>query len=145
MGIISEYVDVRANAFTCNYYRGLGYGVPTHRNKKGELCIDTSKYFKVKISDLPKNSHQNIKVICDLCGKELDVIYENYNKIMEKHNEYLCISCANKKYNNDENNKNWNAFLSDFDRMDRRVNPNYGLFIRTVLNRDNYQCQCCGC
>lgn len=74
----------------------------------------------------------------------MDVIYENYNRIMNKHLEYLCVSCANKKYNSGENNWNWNPNLSDEDRMDRRVNGDYGLFIKKVLDRDGYICRCCG-
>ena len=144
MGIINEYVNMRVNAFTYNYYNNLGYDIPKRINKKGESKIDTNEYFKVKVTDLPLNSHVAVQVSCDSCGKNIDVIYENYNKVMNKHSEYLCASCANKKFNSGENNYNWNHNLSDEDRMDRRINYNYGLFIRKVLDRDNYKCQCCG-
>lgn len=57
MGIINEYVNMRVNAFTCNYYNDLGYDIPKRMNKNGEYKIDTSGYFQVRVSDLPLNSH----------------------------------------------------------------------------------------
>lgn len=145
MGIISEYVDIKVNAYTCNYYSNRGYDIPKKINKNGKLVIDCSKTISICVSDLPINSHQIIQISCDCCGKQINVIYQNYNKILKKHGEYLCRKCANKKYNSGQNNCNWNPELSDEDRkLKRSVNEEYKELIKKVFHRDNYICQCCG-
>ena len=144
MGLISDYVDTKVNAFAYNYYKDLGYDIPKRKNKNGQDVLDTSKYIKIKVSDLKPNSHVNVLVECDSCGKKLDVIYENYNRIMKKHSQYLCVNCANNKYNTGSNHHNWKSELSDQNRIDRRINPEYCSFVERVMRRDKYTCQCCG-
>lgn len=35
MGLISDYVDIKVNAFVYNYYNDLGYDIPKRKNKNG--------------------------------------------------------------------------------------------------------------
>lgn len=64
-----------------------------------------------------------------------------------KYLGYRCNKCFHKKHGElmkGENHPNWNPNLTEEDRMDRRLIPEYKEFIKLVLKRDNYTCQCCG-
>lgn len=50
---------------------------------------------KVKVNDLPKDSHVKIKVSCDICGKVVTPTYQAYNSKIEKYGDYVCRHCEN--------------------------------------------------
>ena len=86
MGIISTEVEVIPAGKMIQYYKNKGYDP---KNKQ-PLIID--------VTDLSNNSHQIIKVKCDICGKEKDSIYQNYFKITNGlTTPYYCSECAPKK------------------------------------------------
>ena len=132
MGLISETVMLKWNGRIKQRYVDLGYKF----TKLNDL-------FEVKIKDLSKRSNVRIKVKCDYCGDIHETIYSNYNRY--NHNgKYYCNTCASKILNTGENHPNWNPNLTDEERELGRKYPEYYEFIRKVLARDNYACQCCG-
>lgn len=49
----------------------------------------------VKPEELPKGSHRRVKVICDKCGKELEMEYRQYiNKRKKFDGKYYCRCCG---------------------------------------------------
>lgn len=85
------------------------------------------------------NGSQNkTKFIHNKCG----TIFEREpNSFMQGHrcNNNSCCHASG------ENHYRWNPNLTDEDRYkDRKAKPEYREFIKNVLKRDNYRCQCCG-
>ena len=143
MGLITKEVEVGLSGRNIKHYRSLGYIIPTVLNKDNIHCTKFGEKIKVKVSDLTKGSKVFVEVICDCCGKKLKVKYEDY--INHNHNgKYYCHPCANNIFNSGENNNNWNADKTDEERENGRKYLEYTYFIKRVLARDKYTCQCCG-
>ena len=68
------------------YYKNLGYDV-------------SSKYSIINIIDLPKSSHVEVNVKCDVCQKIKKTKYYNYYKNTDGLKEDYCCSkkCSNNK------------------------------------------------
>ena len=76
------------------------------------------------------------------CKKEYEISYNAYNK--RNHNgKYYCNKCANSIFNSGENNHFCILLLIDEERELQRSYPKYIEFIKRVMVRDNYTCQCC--
>ena len=131
MGLISTEVEVKVNAPTIKYYKSCGY-----KCKIGEIII-------VKIEHLQLNSGIKVKVKCDCCEREYEMTYQKYNKHNHDSKIY-CHKCANKILNSGENHWNYDINKTDEEREKERDYPEYTEFIKKVLTRDNYTCQCCG-
>lgn len=103
--LLDEYVEVRVNSCTVEYYKSLGYEIPMKKATKNtfkvtgkEYVYDCSKTIRVKIGDLPKCSTIRVSVLCDMCNEEvMSVVYENYISVIEKSGTYVCKKCAYKK------------------------------------------------
>lgn len=54
-----------------------------------------------------------------------------------------CSKCRNIN-NSGENNFNWNSSLTNYERLNGRKHNKNVIWIKEVLKRDNYTCQCCG-
>jgi len=82
--IIDDIVKIKKNPTNTNYYNNLNYEV------------NSDKYFEVHVKDLPKNSHVNIRVKCDLCKTEKTISYCSYRRNIENNekNIYTCIKCS---------------------------------------------------
>ena len=76
--ILDKSIKVNIISNNINYYRELGYDI-----KHGD-CIE------IKIEHLPKKSTLKVNVKCDVCGFEKLLIYQKYNKNIEKYNIYSC-------------------------------------------------------
>lgn len=143
MGLLSTEADV----VLCNnikYYESLGYDVPKYYDEKHKkYSVKRGSRISVKISDLPLNSHAIVNVKCDKCEKEYEMEYRIYLKYSHDNNIY-CNSCACSIFNSGENNLMWNPNLTNEERLLKRNYPEYIEFVKRVLNRDNYICQCCG-
>ena len=87
--ILPQTVKVRTSKRTYKYYREKGYTF-----KKWEDIIE------VNVLDLPKKSHEMVKVICDICGKEREMQYYRVVGNNEENKPITCgsNSCRNKKY-----------------------------------------------
>ena len=66
-----------------SYYEGKGY-IFTKYNDRFEVAFD----------DLHPNSSIVVTNKCDHCGKEHDVIFDNYTDAMLKFGEVVCQSCS---------------------------------------------------
>ncbi len=88
--ILSETIETSFHPKTIKLYHSLGY--------IGNM------YEKVtlKVKDLPKNSRVRINVKCDICDSVNYIIYNNYNRQINRQNYYCCHPCSfdkNKKTN----------------------------------------------
>ena len=147
MSVITKEIEILVDGRMIKYYEDLGYDVPKHYNKyTSTFYVKKGTYITVKVDDLCKNSHVKIKVKCDCCGDEKEIMYTSYcNRRHNDDGKYYCIRCAAKMYISGENNHFWNPNLTDGDRQSyHKATTEYNKFIRAVLARDNYKCQCCG-
>lgn len=86
----------------------------------------------VKVEDLQHGSAVLVRVKCDDCGKEYITHYSAFYKC--NHNgQSFCLQCAKAKERNNQKT-----------HKDKRRTYEYRIFLRNVLKRDNYTCQCCG-
>lgn len=102
--ILSKEVEVKVHSNTVEYYKSLGYEIPlkkaskTYFDKTGkEFVYDTSKTIMVKIKDLPSDSHANVTVKCDVCGRKNNILYRQYTRSVEKYGYYTCKHCSHEK------------------------------------------------
>lgn len=92
MGLVSIEVEITLTN-NVKYYENLGYEIPKHKNVNGRITTPKGTKIKVKIEDLPKNSHVEVTCKCDGCGKELIIPYREYNRFNRNGNIY-CKSCS---------------------------------------------------
>ena len=171
MGLISEYVEIKLGGRNIKYYENLGYEIPRYMNKNKDMVVANGTIILVKISDLMPSSSCVVKIQCDNCGKITKSEYRYYLK--HNHNlKTYCNKCSLKLFNSGENHPNWgnkytptgenhwnwgnkytptgenhpnwNPNLTQTEREQSRNYPQYTEFIKKVMNRDNYTCQCCG-
>lgn len=84
--ILSEFIEVKPAGKMIKYYQNLGY------NAKHLVPL------LINVKDLSNNSHERIDVICDICGKKTNSIYQNYYKITNGLTlPYYCSECSPKK------------------------------------------------
>ena len=106
MLIENQLVEMKWSGYSKEYYENKGY----HYTKQGDV-------FYVKAEDLSPTCKKNVKVICDGCGKSLDIEYGSYHNKISKNEDgkYYCHSCAcyiaNQKKYKDNNIKYYPIFL----------------------------------
>lgn len=145
MGLITEEVDV-SPCGRIKYYEALGYTIPrVLQNCKGTkyYAVPRGTTIRVKVSDLPKGSHITVSCECDRCGKTLQMTYKDYQKKNHEGKTY-CHPCAIQEFLSGENNPYWNKNKSLEERIKGRGYPEYDEFVKRVLRRDSFTCQCCG-
>lgn len=143
MSLITETVEVGLNGQTVPYYRALGYDIPMHKDKNGKMVFIRNAKITVKVSDLCQNSSVYVYVKCDKCGKISKMLYKDYLTHNHEGKTY-CKKCAYELFMTGSNNPAWNKNKTDEERILGRNYPEYKDFIKKVLLRDNYTCQCCG-
>lgn len=81
-------VVVKINSRNINYYREKGYQISLN-------TFTESKEFLVKVTDIPKNSHQKVLVVCELCGSENIIALQKYYVNIERNGKgyYSCFGC----------------------------------------------------
>lgn len=104
MPIITKEVEIKVNPKNVDYYKLLGYEIPMRKASKStwykhkkEFVYDTGKTIIVKTKDLPSNSNIKVCVKCDVCGRENEILYQQYIKSVEKYDYYTCKYCNYKK------------------------------------------------
>ena len=98
----------------------------------------------VKVDDLSPTNHIKVDVECDCCHKRKKLSYISYAHSYHDDGKYYCIHCSYKMRYSGENNINWDFSKTQEEREKKRKYPEYTLFVKRVLARDNYTCQCCG-
>lgn len=143
MGLITKEVEIRLWGQMISYYESLGYKIPRKDNGWGKMIVPKGTTITINAFDLKPQSDILVDVECDCCGKHINVQYSRYVKY-NRDGKYYCHSCALAVFNSGENNPNWNPNKTDEEREDGRSYPEYIDFIKRVMARDNYICQCCG-
>ena len=67
--IVPQIVKVRTNSMTCKHYREKGYTF--------KKCGD---FIEVNVMDLYPETHEKVKIICDICGNESEIEYRHFVK-----------------------------------------------------------------
>lgn len=97
MGILEKEVLVTLNNNTINYYKALGYSIPTYINSRGDIKIKRNTTILVKIEDLPEGSHAQVTKMCDDCGEINPQTYRGVLKLRKKNdNKDRCLACGQK-------------------------------------------------
>lgn len=136
MGLITEEVEVRLSPSNIKYYRSLGYitNDKLSKEKWGSILVKTK--------DLQPFSCVKVIVQCDDCQEIREITYSTYTRI-NKNGKTYCHACISKRMRG-ENSPHWKSEISKEERDNYRGIDGYLDFIKTVLMRDNYVCQCCG-
>ena len=143
MALLTKKVEIGLYSTNIKHYENSGYIIPRVKNNRGKLVVSKNTKIFVKVEDLQMNSHIEIEIECDCCKKVYKVKYGTYNR--QNHNgKIYCSSCSPKIFNSGENSYLWSFNLTQEEREKGRKYPEYVEFIKKVLKRDNYTCQCCG-
>lgn len=144
MGLLTKEVEIQLTSKNIKHYEKNGYEIPRYYNKNScTWRVKRGTTIFVKIEDVPKFSHINVYLECDCCGKHYPSLYSNYSK--QNHNgKTYCTNCSKTILNCGENSACWKDTITIEEREIGRNYLEYTNFIKRVLARDNYTCQCCG-
>jgi hypothetical protein len=121
--LVSEFVEVKLNGKKIKHYEELGYILPKRKTKDG-MCVPKNAIINIKIEDVPKNSHIEVIVKCDYCGKEYPTRYDGYNTRKENDiNLDCCEEC--KPLKNKELNMLRYGVENQFQREEIKNNLEY--------------------
>jgi len=96
------------------YYKEKGYKID-------------KKEIEIKIEDLPKNSHKQVSVKCDVCSKEKTTTYQSYNLSLKNRNYYSCSQkCSREKSKLTKNEKYGDENYNNYEKMKITKNEKYG-------------------
>ena len=79
--ILTKKIEITLNPANMKHFASLGYKNLKPRNK-----------LIIPVEHLNNGSHSIVKVKCDICGQEKDLIYRFYLKNFNKHGFYCCGS-----------------------------------------------------
>ncbi len=141
--LLTKEVEITLHNTKIKHYEDKGYYIPRYRNKDGKFQVKRGTTIVVKIDDLTDGSNVDVDCLCDGCGKTYKIPYEKY--INKNHDgKTYCKECFSKYLISGENHWNWNNGKTHDERERQRKIDGYTDFIKRVLSRDNYTCQCCG-
>lgn len=86
MLVPNQYIEVKWHHSNKNHYINKGY----------KYTYNGDAFF-VKAEDLYSGSHQKVRVICDYCGKEYEVEFRNYIKVINNGEQNACDQCKSIK------------------------------------------------
>lgn len=142
MGLISTEVEVNLVTSRIPYYENLGYKIPRVKDKSGILRVPKGTKLLVDVNDLSRGSNIKVIVECDDCKKQYPLQYKQYYDTLHD-GFHRCRSCY-LKWQSGENHYKWNSDITDEERERKRNIPGYTDFVKIVMTRDDYTCQCCG-
>ena len=144
MGLLSTEVEVGIGN-NLSYYKSLGYIIPKYYNQNnGRHMVKKGTKIFVKVSDLPSGSHAEVNIQCDSCHQQYNMPYKTYLHFLHQNGHIYCHKCACKLFNGGQNHYKWSDNKTDEERILGRHSLEYTNFIKLVLKRDDYTCQCCG-
>jgi very-short-patch-repair endonuclease len=68
-----------------------------HYINKGYVFTKYKDEFLVKAEDLSRSATAIVKVDCDYCGEEYEMVWYHYKEIQDKNEKCACYNCRNKK------------------------------------------------
>jgi len=143
MGLITKEVEINCGSHI-KRFENLGYEFPKYWNENNrKWMVKRGTTIKVRVADLQKGSKIRVEAECDCCGKLLSMQYCSYVDTNHDGKTY-CQPCGNRLFNSGKNSNRWNFNKTDEERKIERKYPEYTEFIKRVLARDDYTCQCCG-
>jgi 5'-nucleotidase len=94
--ILEDEIEIGLHSKTIKHLKELGYKIPQIPDINGKLRVPYGTKIKVKIIDLPKESHHLINVKCDNpnCNQILNVEWRAYLKYLREDGKYYCVKCA---------------------------------------------------
>lgn len=141
MGLITEWVEVGVINKTIKHYENLGYNIPKILNTKGKLYVKPGTKIIVRVEHLTIGSNCLVEVECDECQERYFIPYCSYLRF--NHNgKIYCNHCNSKIFCSGTNAWNYNPNRNENEKF--RDSKEYKTFVKNVLARDNYTCQCCG-
>lgn len=84
--LLDQKITIKWGKLNKKYYVGKGYVFTKFGDK-----------FLVDVNDLPSNSSQTVKVLCDCCKSEIETKYGRYNKIVSEKGSYYCRHCTQQR------------------------------------------------
>lgn len=141
MGLINEWVEVGLNGQTAKHYESLGYNIPKTLNAKGKPYVKAGTKILVRVEHLTVGSGCLVEVECEECSKRYFMPYYSYLKFNHDGKIY-CNHCNSKILCSGKNAWNYNPNRDEDERF--RGSVEYKEFVKSVLARDDYTCQCCG-
>ena len=142
--LMQESVKVRVNSNNYKYYKSIGYDIPMYIGTKGNPVIDRNAYININVNDLKPFTRDRVLLCCDNCSELYNSSYFDYHKKLDKYNgKNYCRKCVYKLFKSGKNHPMWKSDKTDEERTIERKYPEYKLFIRNVLERDDYTCYHC--
>jgi len=139
--IVSNTVHVKLNPQNVEYWRKLGYHIPSYRDSRGRLKLfRRGAKLEVRVSDLPPNSNVVIEVRCKACGEIRSVQRNQYSDVC-----FLCNVNAFKK----EKHYKWdltNKYSGGERTFQFHIRKSYGISLEeymTLLKAQDYKCAIC--
>lgn len=138
MSLITKEVEVELAGTSVSHYEDLGYEIPRYYNKRRKTYkIKRGTKLRVKVMDLPLNSHKKIEVRCDNCNISRMVKWQDYNKCVHEDGSHYCKNCALKLYGGENIKKGKLKNSLTFEEW--CIENNY----EDILNRWNYELNEC--
>ena len=119
--ILNQKVKIKITVKNLEHFKWLGYKPIYHIDKNGVERLK-QEIIEIEATDLPKNSHALVKVVCDNCGK----VYNKEIRRTIKGNDYCCDECQSEY----KSNKELERFSSIIDG-----NAKYYLYQKYVIDR----------
>jgi 5-methylcytosine-specific restriction endonuclease McrA len=92
--LISKEVEVKLHRINIQYYKNLGYNIPTHKDKQGRIAIQRGTKIIVAVEHLPKGAHAKVEVLCDYCQENTsEKVYKDYVRSKENNEKDCCNEC----------------------------------------------------
>lgn len=86
MLVENQIIELRWNKANKKYYQNKGY-----------IFTDYGDSFKIKAEELSPGSEIYVKVICDFCNKEYNMMWYHYVESINKKQKNACYNCKNIK------------------------------------------------
>ena len=149
--LITKEVEVTLGVRNIRYYENLGYKIPKYEDRNHNMCVKRGTKINVKIEDLSEGSNVNVEYECDNCHKIFSTRYDTYSK----HNDNgkticpYCIEAPHVMKGQTRTRKvKFKPRVVNIDKLkdygNNRIRTNeYIDFVKKVLKRDSYECQCC--
>ena len=139
--LISKESEVTLNSANMNYYKDLGYEIPTSiRNYKTSVARGTK--ITVKCEDLKKtSSYSFVEVKCDYCGEIKTISYRDYYKSLNSSiyiQKYCCKGCLSHKKEDIKNMKHSMGIMKKEDKGYWTLEENRMYELKKYINDFKY-------